>query len=167
MDTSSVCVSVRDLAVYEGDSISMSCQHSYWLRRVFPKCASVPHFTQCIIAAREQQLRRNFGERHGVHVVLMGVNLKHTRTHTINNMHARERYVCVSSGIFAVCVHARALTFKVRLFSSRSNTYRQPSFALLQRNTSKSHNTHSSDFKFIYLFICNKTCFWENSSVKF
>lgn len=64
-----------------------------------------------------------------------------THTHTVNNMHVQRGYKSVR---VCVCPCVCSLTFKVLLFSSRSNTYRQPSFALLKRNTGTSHNTLAS-----------------------
>lgn len=89
---------VSDLAVYEGDSVSMSCQHSYWLRRVLSQSASVPHFTQRIITARKQQLWRNIGKCHSVHVVLVSINLKHV--HTIKKMHTQNLLSDVGMRVF-------------------------------------------------------------------
>lgn len=63
------------LAVDEGDAVSVAGQLSNRLRSVLPQRPSVPHLAQCVIAAREQQLGRAVGERHRVHVVLVGINL--------------------------------------------------------------------------------------------
>lgn len=59
----------------EGDAVSMAGQLSNRLRSVLPQRPSVPHLAQCVVAAREEQLGRAVGERHSIHVVLMGINL--------------------------------------------------------------------------------------------
>lgn len=64
------------LAVDEGDAISVAGQLSDRLRSVLPQRPSVPHLAQCVVAAREEQLGRAVGERHRIHVVLVGIDLK-------------------------------------------------------------------------------------------
>lgn len=63
------------LAVDEGDAVSVAGQLSDRLWSVLPQRPSVPHLAQCVVAAREKQLGREVGERHRIHVVLMGINL--------------------------------------------------------------------------------------------
>lgn len=63
------------LAVDEGDAISVAGQLSDRLRSVLPQRPSVPHLAQRVVAAREEQLGRAVGERHRIHVVLVGINL--------------------------------------------------------------------------------------------
>jgi len=61
--------------VDEGDAVSVAGQLSDRLRSVLPQRPSVPHLAQRVVAAREEQLGRAVGERHRIHVVLVGINL--------------------------------------------------------------------------------------------
>lgn len=67
------------LAVDESDAVSVASQLSNRLWSVLPQRPSVPHLAQRVIAAREEQLGRAVGERHRIHIVLMGINLMRRR----------------------------------------------------------------------------------------
>lgn len=77
----------------EGDAVSVASQLSDRLRSVLPQCPSVPHLAQRIVAAREEQLGRAVGERHRIHVVLVGINLM--------SRDAKESQCCCVKGVQA------------------------------------------------------------------
>lgn len=68
--------SATHLAVDEGDAVSVAGQLSDGLRPVLSQRPSVPHLAQSVVAARKEQLGRAVGERHRVHVVLVGIDLR-------------------------------------------------------------------------------------------
>lgn len=67
------------LAVDEGDAVAVAGQMSNRLRSVLPQRPPVPHLAQRVVTAREEQLGRAVGERHRIHVVLVGINLRARR----------------------------------------------------------------------------------------
>jgi hypothetical protein len=64
------------LAVYEGDSVSVSRQLAHGLGSVLPQRPPVPHLAERVVAAREQQLGRAVSKSHRVHVILVSINLR-------------------------------------------------------------------------------------------